>query len=39
MDAETARALMVIVQFCLTQNDCRKCAMREFCQKMPCEWL
>lgn len=38
MDGELLKAMMIIYHYCLEQDDCRTCSLRDFCHKMPCEW-
>lgn len=38
MTPEVLRALAVIAEFCLAQNNCGNCPLRDKCSKMPCEW-
>lgn len=35
---EVFKALAVIAEFCYRQNNCRDCALKNICSKMPCEW-
>lgn len=38
MTVELLKALAELLKCCLEQDSCGKCPLREFCQKMPCEW-
>lgn len=38
MTLELLRALVTIAEFCLEQNNCNTCPMKDLCAKMPCEW-
>lgn len=38
MTLELLKALQVILENCLNQDNCKNCPMAQFCQKMPCEW-
>lgn len=38
MTLEVLKALLVVAEFCIHQNNCNECALRDFCAKMPCEW-
>lgn len=38
MTYELLKALAVIIEYCLKQDNCETCAMRDFCSKMHCEW-
>lgn len=38
MVLEVFRALFTLADFCYAQNNCKDCAIKEFCSKMPCEW-
>ena len=38
MTLEVLKALAVILEFCMSQDSCKKCPMAQFCGKMPCEW-
>ena len=38
MTVQLLQALVLILETCLEQDACSKCPMREFCDKMPCEW-
>lgn len=38
MTPEVLKALLVIMNFCLEQNNCNNCPMKDKCAKMPCEW-
>ena len=38
MSLELVKALLIIVKICVANDDCRKCALKEFCGKLPSEW-
>jgi hypothetical protein len=38
MNLELFQAIFTIRDFCLSQNNCSNCQLKELCQKMPCEW-
>lgn len=38
MTVEVLKALAVILACCQEQDSCKECPMKDFCQKMPCEW-
>ena len=38
MTLEVLKALVVILEFCMSQDSCKNCPMAQFCGKMPCEW-
>lgn len=38
MTYELLKALAVIIEYCLKQDNCKVYVMRDFCSKMPCEW-
>ena len=38
MTLDVLKALAIILEFCLEQDSCKDCLMRDFCGKMPCEW-
>ena len=38
MTLELLKALAIILEFCLLQDNCRDCPLKDYCQKMPCEW-
>lgn len=38
MNLELFKAIFTIRDFCLSQNNCSNCQLKELCQKMPCEW-
>lgn len=38
MTLDVLKALAIILEFCLEQDSCKDCPMRDFCGKMPCEW-
>ena len=37
MTLELLRALLTIVDFCRKQPNCKECALRDVCGRMPCE--
>lgn len=37
MPVEVLKALETLAHFCLEQDSCKDCPMREACEKMPCE--
>ncbi len=37
MPLEVLKALLTLIRFCLEQDSCKNCPMREMCGKMPCE--
>lgn len=37
MPIEILKALLTIVRFCEKQTNCKECALREVCGKMPCD--
>lgn len=37
MPVEVLKALETLFKFCVEQESCSICPMREECQKMPCE--
>ena len=37
MTLELLKALFTIARHCETQGNCKNCALREICGKMPCE--
>lgn len=38
MTLELFAAIFTIRDYCLAQNNCANCPLKELCQKMPCEW-
>lgn len=38
MTLEVLKALVVILEFCMSQDPCKNCPMAQLCGKMPCEW-
>lgn len=38
MPVEVLKALLTLMRYCLEQDKCKECPMREFCEKMPCEY-
>ena len=38
MSLELARALLTIVKYCASCDDCASCPLRDFCGKIPLEW-
>lgn len=38
MSIELVKALLMIVKVCMSNNDCKKCALKEFCGKVPSSW-
>lgn len=38
MTVEIMRALVMLADLCLEQNNCKDCPLRDVCGKMPCEW-
>lgn len=38
MDVDLVKALMLLFHFCLEQENCSQCPIKDFCRKMPCEW-
>lgn len=39
MDADLMKALLTVFNYCTSQDDCRECAFKDFCQKIPAEWI
>lgn len=39
MPKEVLKALLTLLRYCLKQDSCKTCAMREQCGKMPCEFI
>ena len=35
---DVMRAVLILYKFCLKQQNCKECPIRELCGKMPCEW-
>lgn len=38
MSADLVKALMQILALCISTEDCKSCALREFCGKVPSDW-
>lgn len=38
MSVELTKALLLIAKFCVLQDDCTKCPLKEFCMKQPSSW-
>lgn len=38
MSVELVKALLTIVKFCVNNDNCKTCALKEFCGKIPTEW-
>lgn len=38
MSTELVKALLLIAKFCITQDNCEECTMKEFCMKQPSSW-
>ena len=38
MTVELLQALLEILKTCQEQDSCKQCPLRQFCEKMPCEW-
>ena len=38
MDLMLIRALLTIAKYCAQREDCKKCAIHEFCGKQPLQW-
>ena len=38
MSIELVKALLMIVKVCMSTSDCKKCALKEFCGKVPSNW-
>ena len=38
MPVEVLKALLTLMRYCLEQDSCKKCGMRAFCGKIPCEY-
>lgn len=38
MSVELLKALALILETCYDQDSCKECPLRQFCDKMPCEW-
>lgn len=39
MPVEVLKALLVLLRYCLEQDNCKTCPMRDYCGKMPCEFI
>ena len=39
MDLNLFRAVLVILKQCIEQEDCRTCPFKDFCGKIPSEWV
>ena len=37
MPVEVLKALETLFNFCIDQDSCENCPMKEECEKMPCE--
>lgn len=38
MTLEVLKSLAVIHEYCINCDSCKVCVMRQFCNKMPCDW-
>lgn len=38
MSIELVKALLMIAKVCANATSCQKCALKEFCGKIPSEW-
>lgn len=38
MTVELLKAILLIVKFCESQNNCKTCPIKDMCGKMPSEW-
>lgn len=38
MSTELAKALLLIAKFCIIQDDCSSCPLKDFCMKQPSSW-
>lgn len=38
MDNKLLNAVLVILRYCLAQNNCRTCPLKDICGKIPSEW-
>lgn len=38
MSTELVRALLLISKFCVIQDSCEECPLKEFCMKQPSSW-
>ena len=38
MTLEVFQALLLINRYCLEQDSCKTCPIKELCGKRPCEW-
>ena len=38
MASDVVKALMVVFYYCMIQEDCKSCPIREFCAKAPSSW-
>ncbi len=38
MTLELLKALAIILEYCMKQDNCKTCKMSQYCNKMPCEW-
>lgn len=38
MPVNVLEALEIIFNFCIEQDSCPDCPMKDICEKMPCEW-
>lgn len=38
MSTELTKALLLIAKFCVLQDNCLECPLKEFCMKQPNSW-
>lgn len=38
MSQELVKALLIIMQYCMTHNDCKTCVLRDYCGQSVCAW-
>lgn len=38
MSIELVESLLLIAKFCVSQDNCKECPLRQFCGKIPSEW-
>lgn len=38
MDLELVKALLTILRYCTSCENCKVCALKDFCRKIPTEW-
>lgn len=38
MSLELVKALLLISRYCISNENCKTCVLRDICGKQPCNW-